>query len=78
MQTNHVWKSSPPAVFYKETSLAPSLFNDVYSEQIAKWEHCCQEEDRDAEYLHAKFFFTGDIHDMHPEALQRLSQPVEK
>ena len=56
----------------------PSLFNDVYSEQIAKWELCCQEEDRDAEYLHAKFFFTGDIHDMHPEALQRLSQPVEK
>ena len=25
--------------------------------------HCCEKEDRDAEYLHAKCFFTGDIYD---------------
>ena len=49
--------------FYKETSLALLFYNDVYSEQIAKWEHCCEKEDRDAEYLHAKCFFTGDIYD---------------
>ena len=53
----------PPVVFYKETSLARSLFNDVYSEQIAKREQCCEKEDRDGEYLHAKCFFTGDIYD---------------
>ena len=33
----------------------PSLFNDVYSEQIAKWEHCCEEEDRDAECMRSVF-----------------------
>ena len=40
-----------------------SLFNDVYSEQIAKWERHCENTDIDAEYLHAKCFFTGDIYD---------------
>ena len=50
-------------VFLQGDVTGPSLFNDVYCEQIAKWEHCCEKEDRDAEYLHAKCFFTGDIYD---------------
>ena len=59
---NHVWKSSP-LVYFTRGRHWPFPFNDVYSEQIAKWEHCCEEEDRDAEYLHAKCFFTEDIYD---------------
>ena len=35
--------------------------HDVYSEQIAKWERSC--EDDDADYLHARCFFTGETHD---------------
>ena len=53
----------PSCGFLQGDVTGPSLFNDVYSEQIAKWEHCCEKEDRDAEYLHAKCFFTGDIYD---------------
>ena len=59
---NHVWKSSV-LWFLQGDVTGPSLSNDVYSEQIAKWEHSCEEEDRDAEYLHAKCFFMGDIYD---------------
>ena len=39
----------------------PFLFNDVYI--VAKWETHCEKTDTDAEYLHAKCFFTGDIYD---------------
>ena len=53
----------PSRGFLQGDVTGPSLFNDVYSEQIAKWEHCCAEKDRDAEYLHARCFFTGDIYD---------------
>ena len=40
-----------------------SLCNDVYSEQIAKWGRHCEKTHTDAGYLHAKCFFSGDIHD---------------
>ena len=53
----------PSCVFLQGDFTGPSLFNDVYSEQIAKWERHCEKTDTDAEYLHAKCFFTGDIYD---------------
>ena len=31
----------------------------------AKWEHCCEKEDRDAEHLHAKVFFSRVTSLMH-------------
>ena len=54
----------PHVVFYRETLLAPFLFNDVYSEQIAKWERHCEKTDTEAEYLHVMCFFTCDIYDV--------------
>ena len=60
---NHVSKLCPHVFFLQGDVAGPSLFNDVYSEQIAIWERHCEKTDTDAEYLHAKCFFTGDIYD---------------
>ena len=60
---SHVSKLCPHVVFLQGDVTGPSLFNDVYSEQIAKWERQCEKTDTDARYLHAKCFFTGDIYD---------------
>ena len=53
----------PSCGFLQGDVAGPSLFNDVCSEQIAKWERHYENTDTDAEYLHAKCFFTGDIYD---------------
>ena len=53
----------PSCGFLQGDVTGPPLFNDVCSEQIAKWERQCEKTDTDARYLHAKCFFTGDIYD---------------
>ena len=54
-----------------------SLFNDVYSEQIAKWERHCEKMDENAEYLHAKCFFTSDIDDAVTNTPQEVITKME-
>ena len=53
----------PSCGFLQGNVAGPSLFNDVYSEQIAKWERHCEKTDTDAEDLHAMCFYTGDTYD---------------
>ena len=60
---NHVSKLCLHVVFLQRDVTGPSLFNDVHSAQIAEWERYDEKVDEDAEYLHAKCFFTGDTHD---------------
>ena len=60
---NHASKLCPHVVFLQGDGTGPSLFNDVYSEQIAKWERHCEKTDTDTGYLHAKCFFTRDTND---------------
>ena len=53
----------PSCGFLQGDVTGPSLFNDVYSEQIVKWERYWEEVDEDADYLHATCFFTDDTYD---------------
>ena len=53
----------PSCGFLQGDVTGPSLFKDIYSEQIAKRERSSDEEDDDAGYLHARCFFTGDTYD---------------
>ena len=63
IQMNHGSNLWLRVVFLQGGVADPSLFNDVFSAQIAKWERYCEKVDEDAAYLHAECFCTGDTFD---------------
>ena len=63
MQTNHVWKSSPPEVFYKETSLALLFLTMSTVSKSPSGNTAAKRRTETRSTYKRSVFLTGDIYD---------------